>query len=172
MILVVCDNHELGRRPPIPVRSFQVPYFVRQPYVIPVSAPRQTDDRSSGTDILELAKNVLAFEAGEGEKLPFRIREPLRPGGQGAMLLELALDTGSPARTISLTPSDLSGTGSRIASDSIGISPSTLTLRTGAPADITVTVRAPPGARPGLYAGTVSATGDESFEIPFQVEVR
>jgi hypothetical protein len=149
-----------------------VPYFVRKPYVTPVSAPRQTDDRSSGTDILELAKNVLAFEASEGEKRPFRIRDPLRPGGQGAMVLELALATGSPARSISLAASDLSGNDSRIASDSIWISPSTLTLQAGVPVDVTVTVRAPPGVRPGLYAGTVSATGDESFAIPFQVEVR
>ena len=149
-----------------------MPYFVRQPYVMPVCAPPQTDDLSSGTDILELAKNVLSFEAGEGEIRPFRIRDPLRPGGQGAMILELALDDGSPARAINLAASDLSGAGSRIAPDSIRISPSTLTLQAGAPADITVTVRAPPGARPGLYAGTVSVTGDESFAIPFQVEVR
>src|SRR5271166_4030021 len=139
---------------------------------MPVAAPRQTDDRSSEADILELAKNVLAFEAGEGEKRLFRIRDPLRPGGQGAMVLELALDNDSPARTINLAASELSGTGSRIASDSIWISPSTLTLRAGAPADITVTVRAPPGAPSGLYSGTVTVTGDESLAIPFQVEVR
>ena len=111
MILVVCGNRELGSRPPS-LRSFQVPYFVRQPYVTPVSAPPQTEDRSSGTDILELAKNVLAFETGEGENRPFRIRDPLRPGGQGAMILELALDHGSPARTINLAASELSGAGS------------------------------------------------------------
>jgi hypothetical protein len=170
MILVVCGNRNLGRRPPI-LRSFQVPYFVRQPYVTRVCAPPQTDDRSSGTDILELAKNVLSFEAGEGEIGPFRIRVPLQPGGQGAMVLELALDNGSPARAISLAASELSGAGSPIAPDSIWINPSTLTLRAGAPADITVTVRAPSGARPGLYSGTVSVTGDESLAIPFQVEV-
>jgi hypothetical protein len=171
MIWLFCPQPEL-RLPAIPARSFQVPYFVRQPYVTPVNAPRQTDDRSSATDILELAKNVLAFEAGEGEKPRFRIRDPLRPGGQGAMVLELALDNGSPARSIRLAASDLSGMDSRIASDAIRISPSALTLRPGAPVDVTVTVRAPSGARPGLYAGTVSAAGDESFEIPFQVEVR
>jgi hypothetical protein len=165
--LIFCRNHELGRRPPMPAR-FQVPYFVRQPYTMPAAAPRQTED---ATDILELAKNVLALEAGDRETPPFRIREPLRPGGQGAMVLELALDAGSPSRTISLAASDLSGTGSRIASDSIRISPSMLTLRTGAPVDIRVTVRAPPGVQPGLYDGTISAAGDDSFAIPFQVEV-
>jgi hypothetical protein len=139
----------------------QVPYFVRRP-----------DDRPVETDILELAKGVLALEAGEVGKRPFRIREPLRPGGQGAMVLELALDKGLPAQKINLAASDLVGDASRIASDSIQVSPSTLTLPPGAPADITVTVQAPPGARPGLYAGTVSATGDESFAIPFQVEIR
>ena len=165
MILVVCGNRELGSRPPS-LRSFQVPYFVRQPYVTPVSAPPQTEDRSSGTDILELAKNVLAFETGEGENRPFQIRDPLRPGGQGAMILELALDHGSPARTINLAASELSGAGSLTARDSIRISTSTLTLRSGAPVDVTVTVRAPPGAQPGLYAGTVSVTGDEVLGDP------
>lgn len=149
-------------------RSFQVPYFVRQPYATLAAAPRQTEDSA---DILELAKNVLALEAGDREKPPFRIREPLRPGGQGAMVLELALDAGAPARTISLAASDLSGTGSRIASDSIRISPSTLILRTGDPVDVRVTVEAPPGAQPGCYDGTISAAEDDSFTIPFQVEV-
>jgi hypothetical protein len=145
-----------------------VPYFVRQPYVAPASAPRQPEDSA---DILELAKSVLAREAGDREKPPFRIREPLRPGGRGAMVLELALDAGSPARTISLVASDLSRAGSRIASDSIRICPSTLTLRTGVPVDIRVTVSAPPGVQPGRYDGTISAAGDDSFAIPFQVEV-
>lgn len=88
------------------------------------------------------------------------------------MVLELALDDGSPDRAINLAASDLSGAGSRIASESIRISPSTLTLQAGVPADITLTVQAPPSARSGLYAGAVSVTGDESFAIPFQVEVR
>jgi hypothetical protein len=149
-----------------------VPYFVRRPYAAPVAQQSKTDDRPVETDILELAKDVLALEAGEVGKRPFRIREPLRPGGQGAMVLELALDKGLPAQKINLAASDLVGAASRIGSDSIQVSPSTLTLPPGAPADITVTVQAPPGARPGVYAGTVSATGDESFAIPFQVEIR
>jgi hypothetical protein len=154
-----------------PSRSFQMPYFIRRPHT-PASTPRETNDRSAEVDILELAKGVLASESGEGETRPFRIREPLRPGGLGAMILELALDRGWPARTINLAASDLVGTSSRIGSGSVRISPAILTVSTGAPADITVTVQAPPGARPGLYVGTVTATGDESFVIPFQVEVR
>lgn len=148
-----------------------MPYFIRQPYGT-ASAPRETDDGSAGIDILEVAKDVLAFETGDGEKRRFRIRGPLRPGGQGVMVLELALHEGSPVRTINLAASDLVGARSRIASDSIRISPSTLTLPPDVPADITVMVQAPAEARPGLYAGTVFATGDESFVVPFQVEVR
>ena len=89
------------------------------------------------------------------------------------MILELALDHGWPARTINLAASELSGAGSLTARGlNSEISTSTLTLRSGAPVDVTVTVRAPPGAQPGLYAGTVSVTGDKSLAIPFQVEVR
>ena len=37
--------------------------------------------------------------------------------------------------------------------------------------EVTVTVLAPPDARPGLYAGILSATGDETFAIGIQAEV-
>jgi hypothetical protein len=148
-----------------------MPYFVRQPYV-PVRALRAADDPSGGIDILELAKDVLASELDEGEKRPFRIRDPIQPGGRGTMVLELALDRDLPTRTISFAASDLVSAGSRIDSDAVRIAPSSLTLPTGGSADITVTIQVPPDARPGFYAGTVSATGDEIFAIPVQVEVR
>jgi hypothetical protein len=148
-----------------------MPYFIRQPYPR-IAASRGNGDSSAETDILELAQNVLASETGDGVTRPFRIRDALRPGGFGAMVLELALERASPACTINLAASDLIGAGSWIGSKAVRISPPTLTFSTSAPADVTVTVQAPSEARPGLYAGTVSATGDETFAIPFQVEVR
>ena len=88
------------------------------------------------------------------------------------MVLDLASEKGTPSLAVSLTASDLVGGGSRIASELIRISPSTLTVPAGASAEVTVTVLAPPGVRPGVYTGTISVTGDEFFAIPFQVEVR
>jgi hypothetical protein len=137
-----------------------------------MKAPRQTEPDSGELDVLELAKSVLASESAGGPERRFSVRRPLRPGGEGAMVLNLAIENGAPPLTIGLTASDLVGGGSRIASDSIRISPSTLTVRPGVSADVTVTVVAPSDAQPGPYAGTVSATGDESFAIPFQVQVR
>jgi hypothetical protein len=134
-----------------------------------MEAQHRIEPRFDETDVLELAKDVLA--SADGAERPFRIRDPLRPGGQGAMVLNLASEKGTPPLAVSLTASDLVGGSSRIASDSIRISPSTLTVPAGASAEVTVTVLAPTHVRPGLYAGTVSATGDESFAIPFQVEV-
>lgn len=139
---------------------------------MPIRFPRVTDDPSSEMDILELAKDVLALEMGEDAKRSFRVRHPIQSGGHGTIVLELALDRDLPARTIRLAASDLLSPGSRIASDSVRVAPSRFTLPAGGSIDITVTVQAPPDARPGLYAGTVSATGDEIFVIPFQVEVR
>jgi hypothetical protein len=135
-----------------------------------MEAQHRIEPRFDETDVLELAKDVLA--SADGAERPFRIRDPLRPGGQGAMVLNLASEKGTPPLAVSLTASDLVGGSSRIASDSIRISPSTLTVPAGASADVTVTVLAPPDARPGLYAGTLSATGDETFSVPFQAEVR
>ena len=150
-------------------RQFEVPYFIRQPYA-QMGAQHQSKPRFDETDVLELAKDVLA--SADGEERRFRIRDPLRPGGQGAMVLSLAAEKGTPPLAVSLTASDLVGGSSRIASDSIRISPSTVTVPAGASADVTVTVLAPPDARPGLYAGTVSVTGDETFSVPIQAEVR
>jgi hypothetical protein len=148
-----------------------MPYFIRQPYV-PIPPPRATDDRSGETDILKLARDVLASELDEGKQRPFRIRDRIPPGKRGTMVLELALDRNLPARKIGFAASDLVSADSRIDSGSVCIAPSTLILPAGGSADITVTVEAPPAARPGLYVGTVSAIGDETFAIPIQVEVR
>jgi hypothetical protein len=137
-----------------------------------MNAPREADPCSDAIDVLELAKDVLALELGGSAEHRFRIRDPLRPGGHGAMVLSLAPERGAPPLTISLTAGDLVAGCSRIASDSIRISPSTLTVVAGDSADVTVTVLVPADARPGLYGGTLAATGDEAFSVLFQAEVR
>lgn len=88
------------------------------------------------------------------------------------MVLSLTPENGAPPMTINLRASDLVAGASRIAAASIRISPSNLTVAGGSAVDVTVTVAAPPDARQGVYAGTISATGDESFSVPFQAEVR
>ncbi len=146
-----------------------MPYFIRQPYA-EIEAPRRVEPRFDDTDILQLAKDVLASTDGADRR--FRIRDPIRPGGQGAMVLNLAAEEGASPLAISLAATDLAGGGARIASDSIRISPSRLTIPAGGSADVTVTVLTPPNAPPGVYDGAISLTGDESDTIPFQVEVR
>ncbi len=88
------------------------------------------------------------------------------------MVLSLTPESGAPRIRIDLMASDLVAGASRIAAGSVRISPSSLTVAAGAAEDVTVTVAAPPDARPGVYAGTISATGDETFSVPFQTEVR
>jgi hypothetical protein len=148
-----------------------LPYFIRRPYV-ENSALRQKEGRAEEADLLDLAKDVLSLETGLDAEDQFCLRGPLEPGGSGAMVLELTLDAGTTPLTISLAATDLVGPGSRITAESVRISPSTLTLSTGASAEVTVTVQAPPDARPGLYTGIISATGDETFGIGIQAEVR
>jgi hypothetical protein len=87
------------------------------------------------------------------------------------MVLDLALDNAGPPLAISLTASDLVGPGSHISANSVSISPSNFTLFPEASAEIEVTVSAPPDARPGLYTGTLSASGDEPFIVVLEAEV-
>jgi hypothetical protein len=148
-----------------------LPYFIRRPYA-ETSALRQPESPADEVDLLDLAKNVLSLETGRTVEGPFRLRGPLQPGDSGTMVLELALDEGIAPVTISLAASDLVGPGSRITAESVRISPSTITLVTGASAEVTVTIQAPPNARPGLYIGTLSATGDDTFAIGIQAEIR
>jgi hypothetical protein len=88
------------------------------------------------------------------------------------MVLDLALEEGAPPLRVSLSASDLVADGARMPSQSIEIVPSTLTVPVDASAEVTVTVLTPPDARPGLYAGTLSVTGDDRFLAPFEAEVR
>ncbi len=146
-----------------------MPYFVRQPYA-QRQAPQCTKTRSDEPDILALASSVLASAGGAEGRL--RIREPLRPGEQGAMVLDLALEKGAPPLTVRLSASDLVEDNRRIGSDAIRIAPSILTVPARASAEVTVTVQAPLDAQPGLYTGTLSVAGDENFSASFQVQVR
>ena len=87
------------------------------------------------------------------------------------MVLDLALDNAGPPLAISLTASDLVGPVSYISANSVRVSPSDFTLFPDASAEVKVTVSAPPDARPGLYTGTLSASGDEVFIVAFEAEV-
>jgi hypothetical protein len=145
-----------------------MPYFVRQPYARPEAPPAAA--RPEDRDVLEIAREVLASAGRAGPR--FRFREPLRPGGAGEMVLELTAEDGAGPLSVSLAASDLVGANARIPSDAIRVVPSSLTVPAGASADVRVTVAAPPGATPGLYAGTLSMTGDETFSAPFEAEVR
>lgn len=145
-----------------------MPYFVRQPYAR-AEAPQTTDPGPGERDVLDIAREVLASAS---MRPPFRIREPLRPGGAGEMVLELTAEDGAGPLRVSLAASDLVGNGRRIPSNAIRVVPSSLTVPAGGSADVTVTVTTPPGASPGLYAGTLSMTGDDTFSTPFEAEVR
>ncbi len=147
-----------------------MPYFIRRPYA-ETTALREPKSPADEVDLLDLAKNVLSMETGPAVEGPFRLRHPLKPGDIGTLILELALDEGTASVKVSLAASNLIGPGSRIAAESVRISPSTITLSTGAPAEVTVTVQAPADARAGLYTGTLSATGDDTFAIGIQAEI-
>jgi hypothetical protein len=152
------------------LREIGLPYFIRRPYA-EVMALRQPKNPADEVDLLDLAKNVLSMETGPAVDGPFRLRRPLQPGDSGTMILELMVDEGTASVTISLAASNLIGPGSRIAAESVRISPSTISLSTGVPAEVTVTVQVPPDARPGLYTGALSATGDDTFAIGIQAEI-
>ncbi|TDL72393.1 hypothetical protein E2L08_16870, partial [Palleronia sediminis] len=72
------------------------------------------------------------------------------------MLLDLALEPGEGPVTVTLSAGDMVGPGGRIPAGAVHISPASLTLRSGAPAEVEVAVSAPADAAPGRYAGTLS----------------
>jgi hypothetical protein len=146
----------------------EVPYFVRRPYS-QAEAPQRTESRDDERDILALARDVLA--AADRAEPRFRIRDPLRPGEKGFMVLDLTLEKGAPPLRVSLSATDLVAGRARIPSHSIEIVPSSLTVPVGASAEATVAILTPLDARPGLYAGTLSVTGDDHFSVPFEAEV-
>jgi hypothetical protein len=147
----------------------EMPYFVRKPYA-EAEAPQRRQARDEQRDVLALAQEVLTSAVRAEPRL--RIRDPLRPGEKGEMVLELTAEKGAAPLRVSVSASELVGDRSRISSDSIHVVPSTLTVPAGASADVKVTVLAPLGAAPGLYAGTLSVTGDDNFSAPFEAEVR
>jgi hypothetical protein len=146
----------------------EVPYFVRKPYA-QAEAPQWTQPGYEERDVLALAQEVLA--SADRAEVRFRIRDPLRPGEKGAMVLELSLENGAAPQRVSISASDLVGDRSRIPSASILVVPSTLTVPVGASAEVTVMVLAPFGTQPGLYTGTFSVTGDDTISAAFEVEV-
>jgi hypothetical protein len=147
----------------------KVPYFVRKPFA-QAEAPQVTQPRYEERDILALAQEVLAWDNRAEPR--FRIRDPLRPGQRGVMVLDLTLKKCAPPLRVSLSVSDLVADSARIPSHSIEINPSTLTVPAGASAEVTVTILTPLDTRPGLYTGTISVTGDDNFSVPVEAVVR
>ncbi|RBP09034.1 hypothetical protein DFR50_1233 [Roseiarcus fermentans] len=145
-----------------------MPYFVRQPYAS-AEARQPAGARPEERDVLDIARDVLA--SASASKPRFRIRAPLRPGEKGEMVLELTAEGGSPLK-VSVSAGDLVGRRARIPAEATAVVPSSLTVPAGGSADVKITVAPPPGAAPGLYAGTLTVTGDDAFSAPFEVEVR
>jgi hypothetical protein len=145
-----------------------VPYFVRKPFA-QAEAPQRTQPPYEERDVLALAQEVLASDRA-GPR--FRVRDPLRPGQKGAIVLDLTLEEGAPPLRVSLSVNDLVADRARIPSRSIEIVPSTLTVPAGASAEVTVTILTPLDTRPGFYTGTISVTGDDNFSVPVEAEVR
>jgi hypothetical protein len=146
-----------------------MPYFTRRSYaemLQPAAAP------ALPPDMLALARNILSAERDGAGQGPFRLRAPLRPGEQGRMVLDLSLVKGSEPLSLHLAPGDLVGPGGRIRAEAVRIDPAGVTLRPGAPAEVTVTIVAPAEAPPGCYAGALAASGGESFQIPIEAEIR
>jgi hypothetical protein len=146
-----------------------VPYFERRPYS-ETNLPHPAGRDAKEIGFLKSAHDVLSLESGEAAGR-FRIGGAIRPGGCGRMVLDLALDKNGPPLAISLTASDLVGPVSQIPAHSARVSPSTLTLLPGASAEVGVTVCVPPDAAPGVYSGSLSASGDEVFTVVFEAEV-
>jgi hypothetical protein len=146
-----------------------VPYFVRKPFA-QAEALQVTQARHEESDVLALAQEVLAWD--NRAKSRFRIRHPLRPGQRGVMVLDLILEKCAPPLRVSLSANDLVADRARIPSHCIEIVPSTLTVSAAASAEVAVTILTPLDTRPGLYAGTISVTGEDNFSVSIEAEVR
>jgi hypothetical protein len=88
------------------------------------------------------------------------------------MVLDLILEKCAPPLRVSLSANDLVADRARIPSHCIEIVPSTLTVSAAASAEVAVTILTPLDTRPGLYAGTISVTGEDNFSVSIEAEVR
>jgi hypothetical protein len=147
-----------------------MPYFQRKPFADLISATSAGAEPGAALDILELAAGVLAQETGNGPAR-FRLRETLTPGGIGTMVLSLAQDEGAQPITIRLSPGDLVGPSGRIPASQVTLDPDCVVFGSGGERDVRVTVAAPPGTAPGIYAGTLTSADDAGLLIPFDVPV-
>lgn len=142
-----------------------MPYFTRQPY----AAPAKPVDVHDAPDILALASKVLAEETGAALQGPFRLRTPLRAGQSGRMVLGFTAEGAPVAARLSVT--DLTGPGGRIPAENLRVDPPALALTPGQSADVTITVTAPQGLPPGLYAGRITAPDVGGFSAPVEVTI-
>lgn len=146
-----------------------MPYFTRRPYAETATVPAAPP--GAPTDFLALARDALSPAAGTPVRQPLRVRAPIRPGGSGAMTLDLALEEAGSPVAVSLSASDLVGPAGRIPAAAIRIAPASLTLSPDGAAPVEVTVHAPAQASPGRYAGTLVVTGDERLVLPIEAVV-
>ena len=142
-----------------------MPYFVRMPY----AATQPSKEADEVPDILALAADVLAHEAGATTASPFRVRKAIRPGTTGSLVLGFTAEQ-APA-SIRLSASDLTGPGGIIPAQSLTIDPQALALHAGETADVTVSVGVPVGTTPGLYRGRIAAAGSDGFTAPIELTV-
>ena len=139
-----------------------MPYFTRQPYAAPAKP-------AEAPDILALAADVLASETGAAMQGPFRLRNPLRAGHSGRMVLGFTAEGAPVAARLSV--SDLTGPGGRIPAANVKVDPPALALAPGQSQDVSVTVTAPAGLTPGLYTGRISAPEGGGFSAPVEVTI-
>jgi hypothetical protein len=148
-----------------------MPYFKRRPYA-EREARASDPPPAAREDFLALARAALSGTESADAQVPFRVRGPIRPGGSGAMTLELALEADGPPVAVTLSAGDLLGSAMRIPAPSVRILPPTVTLSPGATIPVDVTIDVPKDTLPGLYAGTVMLAGAEARAIAIEAEIR
>lgn len=142
-----------------------MPYFIRRPY----AATAGQAEPAVMPDVVALAGEVLALETGAPGASPFRVRNPLRPGTTGRLVLGLTADQAPVATRMSVT--DLHGSDGVIPSSCLAFDPPDLTIPSGQSRDVTVSCAVPEGVKPGLYRGWITAAGANGFRAPVEVTV-
>ena len=151
-------------------RTARVPYFKRLPYA--QTRTTQAGAPAAGTgDVMDVARAVLASATGAAPDGTLRLRAVLRPGMQGALRADVALDRDGPPRTIRLAVSDLVGPGSRIPADRIRVAPAMLDLQPGSSAEVEISIAAPEGVQPGIHAGLLTGSGEDAFACRIEAEI-
>jgi hypothetical protein len=155
-----------------------MPYFQRKPYA---QTPQQVPSAGAAADlaaglaeapdILQIASGVLSEQPLPAATGPFRLRQPIRAGQSGTMVLTLWNDGGAESVVTRLVAGDLLGPGGRIPAAQVRVEPAAVSLSAGSACDVRVTVTASPGTMPGLYLGQLQGDGVSGIAIPVEVPV-